>query len=161
MIKAIETSYKGYKFRRRLEARYAVMFDALGVKWEYEPEGFELGDGYRYLPDFKITRLNEKRTQIWVEVKGTFPTHEEIVKGFVLTRDTKLVTYFLIGSPGENTVWSNTFFSFNELIPRGDKTPYGGLEHLIFGIGASGNIYEIEDAVNSARAARFEHGETP
>ena len=44
-IKAIETVYKGYKFRSRLEARWAVFFDALGVEWEYEPEGFELGGG--------------------------------------------------------------------------------------------------------------------
>jgi len=50
-IKAIETSYKGYLFRSRLEARWAVFFDALGIVWEYEREGFEL-DGLRYLPDF-------------------------------------------------------------------------------------------------------------
>jgi hypothetical protein len=61
-IKAIETSYKGYRFRSRLEARWAVFFDALGWEWDYEPEGFELeiatGDGElkhaRYLPDFKM-----------------------------------------------------------------------------------------------------------
>lgn len=53
-IKAIETIYNGYRFRSRLEARWAVFFDALGVKYEYEPEGFELPSGKRYLPDFKI-----------------------------------------------------------------------------------------------------------
>lgn len=52
-VKAIQTRYKGYNFRSRLEARWAVFFDALGVEWEYEPEGFELPDGTRYLPDFK------------------------------------------------------------------------------------------------------------
>ena len=31
-IKAIETVYKGYRFRSRLEARWAVFFDACGVK---------------------------------------------------------------------------------------------------------------------------------
>lgn len=41
-IKAIETSYKGYRFRSRLEARWAVFFDALGIEWEYEKEGYEL-----------------------------------------------------------------------------------------------------------------------
>jgi len=50
-IKAIETEYAGYKFRSRLEARYAIYFDALGIKWRYETEGFELPSG-RYLPDF-------------------------------------------------------------------------------------------------------------
>ena len=50
-IKPIETRYKGYRFRSRLEARYAVFFDALGVKWEYEKEGYKLPHGC-YLPDF-------------------------------------------------------------------------------------------------------------
>lgn len=45
-IKAIETVYRGYRFRSRLEARWAVFFDALGLEWEYEPEGFDLTDAY-------------------------------------------------------------------------------------------------------------------
>lgn len=67
MIKAIQTAYKGYHFRSRLEARWAVFFDALGMKWEYEPEGFELPGGVRYLPDFKVT--NADGGIIWYEVK--------------------------------------------------------------------------------------------
>lgn len=63
MLKAIETRYKGYRFRSRLEARWAVFFDALGVKWEYEPEGFELPSG-RYLPDFLLPDVDA-----WIEVK--------------------------------------------------------------------------------------------
>ena len=54
MIKAIETEYNGYKFRSRLEARWAVFFDALGVFYEYEPEGFQIDDSTYYLPDFYI-----------------------------------------------------------------------------------------------------------
>lgn len=53
-IKPIETYYNGYRFRSRLEARWAVFLDALGVEYEYEPEGFELPSGKRYLPDFKV-----------------------------------------------------------------------------------------------------------
>ena len=37
-LKPIPTVYKGYRFRSRLEARWAVFFDACGAKWEYEPE---------------------------------------------------------------------------------------------------------------------------
>ena len=75
-IKPIETEYKGYKFRSRLEARWAVFFDACGVKWEYEPEGFDLGDGLYYLPDFLlhdvVCRYNQgnELMNLWVEVKG-------------------------------------------------------------------------------------------
>lgn len=53
-IKAIETEYNGYRFRSRLEARWAVFFDALGVKYEYEPDGFVLPSGRKYLPDFRV-----------------------------------------------------------------------------------------------------------
>ena len=53
-IKPIETVYNGYRFRSRLETRWAVFFDAAGIKYEYEPEGFELSDGTKYLPDFYL-----------------------------------------------------------------------------------------------------------
>lgn len=71
MIKAIETVYNGYRFRSRLEARWAVFFDALGIEYEYEPEGYEYFDAYgnqmRWLPDF---RLNSE-AGLLVEVKGS------------------------------------------------------------------------------------------
>ena len=68
MIKAIETEYNGYKFRSRLEARWAVFFDAAGIKYEYESEGFEVkwneNEVYRYLPDFYLPDYD-----VYVEVK--------------------------------------------------------------------------------------------
>ena len=63
-IKPIETVYNGYRFRSRLEARWAVFFDALGIKYEYEPEGFELDDGHHYLPDFYLPAM-----ETYVEIK--------------------------------------------------------------------------------------------
>jgi hypothetical protein len=54
MIKAIETSYKGYRFRSRTEARWAIWLDAMGIKWDYEYEGYNLGSAGYYLPDFLI-----------------------------------------------------------------------------------------------------------
>jgi hypothetical protein len=52
--KAIQTEYRGYLFRSRLEARWAVFFDACRIPWEYEPEGLVLSDGTNYLPDFYL-----------------------------------------------------------------------------------------------------------
>ncbi len=57
-IKAIPTEYKGYLFRSRLEARWAVFFDAMGIEWEYEPEGFVLSNGSWYLPDFYLLNFH-------------------------------------------------------------------------------------------------------
>lgn len=70
-IKAIETRYKGYKFRSRLEARWAVFFDAMGYDWKYERQGYSLQDGeLPYLPDFEIDR-GGGGTPLYVEVKGS------------------------------------------------------------------------------------------
>ena len=74
-MKAIETTYKGYRFRSRLEARWAVFFDTLGIEWEYEKEGFEFDDGTRYLPDFWLPGL-----QCWIEIKGEHPSVDEMIK---------------------------------------------------------------------------------
>lgn len=53
-IKPIETRYKGYRFRSRLEARTAVLLDELKIPYIYEPEGFAFDDGTAYLPDFYL-----------------------------------------------------------------------------------------------------------
>ena len=79
-IKPIETEYKGYRFRSRLEARWAVAFDAMGIKWEYEPEGYDLGGGVYYLPDFYLPEVRTRcGTGLWVEVKGK-PTSDDYDK---------------------------------------------------------------------------------
>lgn len=57
-IKPINTTYNGYRFRSRLEARWAVFFDALGIIYEYESEGIRLSNGHSYLPDFFLPGFN-------------------------------------------------------------------------------------------------------
>lgn len=70
-MKPIETEYKGYRFRSRLEARWARFFDACNVAWEYEPEGYDLGDGLYYLPDFLLHGVyGRDGGDLYVEVKG-------------------------------------------------------------------------------------------
>lgn len=65
-INAIETHYAGCRFRSRLEARWAVFFDTLGIEWQYEPQGYLVGPQHTsYLPDFWLPGLER-----WVEVKG-------------------------------------------------------------------------------------------
>lgn len=89
-LKPIETPYNGYRFRSRLEARWAVFFDTLGVEYEYEPEGFELGGGIRYLPDFRLkcygTRgdCGDDPFDLYVEVKGRMTEYDAAkIKKFV------------------------------------------------------------------------------
>jgi hypothetical protein len=77
-VRPIPTRYAGCHFRSRLEARWAVFFDQLGIQWEYELEGFEVGpehDRRNYLPDFWLPGEN-----CWAEVKSGFSDFEDIVK---------------------------------------------------------------------------------
>lgn len=78
MLKPIETTYNGYRFRSRLEARWACFYDALALPYAYEAEGYDL-DGLWYLPDFWLSTLN-----CWVEIKGQRPNAEEIKKATAL-----------------------------------------------------------------------------
>lgn len=79
MLKPIETCYKGYRFRSRLEARWAVFFDALNLQWEYEKEGYDLGEVGWYLPDFWLPEWEH-----WIEVKPRIPTEDEMNKAKAL-----------------------------------------------------------------------------
>lgn len=99
-IKPIETYYKGYRFRSRAEARWAVFFDACNVEWEYEPEGYDLGDGLGYLPDFLLHNIGIRSSEddgqtfdLYIEVKGsnkiTPEEHEKIRKFSASSLDTR------------------------------------------------------------------------
>lgn len=85
--RSIDTRYAGCHFRSRLEARWAVFFDKLGVDWQYEPQGFEVTfdddpdeKPGRYLPDFHLPRLGT-----YVEVKGNMAERDlrRLVQGVI------------------------------------------------------------------------------
>lgn len=74
MIIAIETSYRGYRFRSRLEARWAVFFTASCIDWEYEKQGYVV-EGRPYLPDFWLPGLG-----VFFEVKGPDEYDERLMQ---------------------------------------------------------------------------------
>lgn len=74
---AKSTFYNGNRFSSRLEARWAVYFDELGVSYNYGPEWFELPN-YNYLPDFWI--YDDPETCFWLEIKFSYPNEDEISK---------------------------------------------------------------------------------
>lgn len=95
-IKPIETKYNGFRFRSRLEARWAIFFDMISLKYEYEVEGFEM-NGIRYLPDFYIPSLDR-----WFEIKAKPLSKYEMKKceEFCFNKDTENIKFsVLIGSP--------------------------------------------------------------
>lgn len=56
--KGIPTYYKGIKMRSRLETLWARVFDALEIKWQYEPT-LDFPEEYRaqWLPDFFLFEI--------------------------------------------------------------------------------------------------------
>ena len=89
-----ETLYDFVRFRSRNEARFAVLFDAVGVAWTYEPTWFTFDvrpgsvlahthpSGHmKYLPDLY---LPEEDT--YLEIKPKEPTTAECVKVYCLAR---------------------------------------------------------------------------
>ncbi len=109
-IKAIPTKYKGYKFRSRLEARWAVFLDTLGVEYRYEDEGFQLempdfdkpgADGIPgvktvwYLPDFWIPSWG-----VFLEVKpDREPNDGETERAWTLAMESEKPVLVVCGQP--------------------------------------------------------------
>lgn len=187
MIKAIETRYAGCRFRSRLEARWAVFFDDMQIPWEYEPQGFTLGDGRNYLPDFLLPQCGT-----WIEVKGS-----------VVNLDPSLIEQAVIDLPkmpsqGEH---GPHFMLLGPIPPHQEEGDYGwcaleadesGISSSCYGFGpyrknhrpwwmdSSGCTWSNGDescltpfycdhegspghpqlAYDAARSARFEHGES-
>lgn len=72
-VNAIRTRYDGHIFRSKLEACWAVFFDAAGIRYVYEQEGYEQEwSGKKYLPDFYLPDLD-----FHVEVKPERPGYEQ------------------------------------------------------------------------------------
>jgi hypothetical protein len=170
MIKAIETNYCGYRFRSRLEARYAVFFNALGIKWEYEFEGFVLPSGEYYLPDFFLPTFDGGT---YVEVKPKELTAEEREKCWQLCIGLKTNVWLAVGTPDlmcyEVFYYNDGKAISGDGIPNADQAEF---ENRMFAMSAFGETgcpvnpeyrkllgNTITLAVSEAKKARFEHGE--
>lgn len=167
-IKAIETVYNGYRFRSRLEARWAVFFDALGIKYEYEKEGYDLGEFGWYLPDFYLA---EEKT--WVEIKSTTIVEDDWYKcekfAEMIQNDARFRV--LIGQIPQSPVFVKnakgikgySYQWFCDTFPKGmtafwENGPSNG-SRIIPMIWVPENQQNLGRALLKARQARFEYGE--
>lgn len=160
-MKAIGTRYAGRRFRSRLEARYAVLFDALGLDWDYEPEGFETPFG-RYLPDFFIRphaaspkALQHPGFGVWVEIKPSRPETDELEKLSAVAKGTACGGLLLWGQPNKAV---GVLFS-QEGHTRASEIAWLGLADFLDPDSEDypGDLWRA--SVAKATAARFEFGE--
>jgi hypothetical protein len=183
----IETHYNGYHFRSRLEARWAVCFEVLGIAYHYEPEGYDI-DGTAYLPDFSLPQIG-----CFAEVKPTTFTSHEFTLAVALGR-----TLLLDGMPevklyscgtlcGACEAYSAHLLATHPLCARMPRARHGGA--LAYDCYRKGHAYNrvnllasrckgslwynwgeglddraeneaFQKAVLAARSARFEYGES-
>lgn len=172
-IKAIETQYKGYRFRSRLEARWAVFFDALGIEWQYEKEGFDLGDAGWYLPDFwfphPTKELANEGWGLWCEIKPLPATQNELDRAIALARQTKHNALIFQGNCGlgeyEVSKISMVHFDPPQVFTGFHFVDDDGFLQLKndAGMASSPTVFyrDLTAAFRLARSARFEHGERP
>jgi hypothetical protein len=155
-IKAIETVYKNYRFRSRLEARWAVFFDALGIEWEYEKEGFDFAGVY-YLPDFWLKTVN-----MWAEVKPE-QTFDNVAKKLVvlLANQSERPVLMLGGTPENRPYWGMCRDGCKEEFCLTNYHDYPQEEHRFYACPSDQERQwdDTQEAVNAAKSARFEFGE--
>lgn len=92
MIRPLDTQYRGYNFRSRLEARWAVFFTTLGIVFEYENQGYSL-DGTFYLPDFWLPNQN-----CYVEVKPYTPIIDDEYRAHRLSLEMGVRSFIAFGA---------------------------------------------------------------
>lgn len=92
-LKPIDTEYANHLFRSRLEARWAVYFDTLRIKWVYEPEGYEM-NRYKYLPDFYFPELD-----FYAEIKPDNFGDSDVKKWCAFVKATKKPLVIFEGTP--------------------------------------------------------------
>lgn len=151
-ISPIETRYAGCRFRSRLEARWGVFLDTLGIAWEYEAQGFRLPSGARYLPDFKLPGL-----KMFVEVKGPEPTTADMKKIREFAREAKAhgyVTLVLVGDIPRPTA-STVCVPARSVWVRRNSTMDVSTDWI-----PARTARELRAALTAARSARFEFGES-
>lgn len=95
-IKPIETLCDGHRFRSRLEARWAMVFKELGIGFSYEPNGYDLGQHGRYLPDFFLPdtylRLGSKKG-VFVEIKPTPEIDSNLFNAFANITKSPIIVF--------------------------------------------------------------------
>lgn len=176
----IPTRYRGYHFRSRLEARWAIFFDHLEFDWDYEPQGYVL-DRRPYLPDFKLILPGDPLA--FAEVK---PTETDWHEGIhvrlcrALARDTGWPVILLIGVPAYRgyhrftpDLAANAFQAvfFRDYEPKIQVVDdywwqYISVDPHTGALNFMHDDYEARksfgqgliDAVQASRSARFEHG---
>ena len=145
----VPTDYNHITFRSKTEARWAVFFDRLGIKYEYEaPVELQGEDADSYTgaveytahPDFWLPQIS-----MWTEVKSDQFDEDEVGKARVLATQSFRGCILLAGQPACKEY--RLVVSQHLDADRFDRFTFAEA----FGIGES----EVREAARAARSATF------
>ena len=117
------------QMRSRLEARWAAFFDALGLRWVYEPRRMTLRGGDWYWPDFAVRGVGT------VEIKPTYAAYAADTRYARFARESAAPYTVLIGPPSVRCPvlhWRGASgrWQFEELVGREFWTRYATPEQF-------------------------------
>ena len=174
--KAIEVKWHGCRFRSKLEAQWAIVFECIGLEWAYEPMGYKLGNGLWYMPDFLVAGLvGVGDGWTFVEVKGKMrdidrSKIDEFSKHYPLYVVGEVPYTDPFGSQHRAFGRDTCFHSLSRIFVERSA---GVIESGAIGVGRDGMPEIVPEwdwngdeqatrlAFLAARYARFDHGETP
>jgi hypothetical protein len=132
-VRAIPTVYDGELYRSRLEIRWKIFFESLGIESSYEPEKFSLVSG-GYIPDLWLPQ-----NQIFVEIKshGNQLSPDDPIRYKELADQTGAMVIRIKGYPMPGR------YSVRLFVPRRLAGDYPKLYWANFAE-ANGNIYLVE-----------------
>lgn len=97
--KSIAQIHNGIRYRSRTEARWAEYFRLCEIDFQYEPEGYDLGDGDFYVPDFYLPYSG-----VFFEVKHGRPNPREMRVAAALSLATQSPVVVAQGNPWRRVV---------------------------------------------------------
>ncbi|MCX5829293.1 MAG: hypothetical protein NTV58_15025 [Deltaproteobacteria bacterium] len=112
-----KTLYRGVLYRSKIEAKWAVFYDILGIQHKYEPFWSDVDSKrgcIKYKPDFEIFIPRDNHTY-YIEIKDSKPPEEAITKACGWAREYGDVVIFFDLRPPKPISQSGWLFEWNDI----------------------------------------------
>lgn len=158
------TFYRGVRFTNRIEARWAVLLDYLGARWRYKPRLAMSA----HSPTFEISAATGYVFYLDVHAKEPAPASDSMLDLYALCQTTGEDGGAVWGDPSSSwasCIGATSYDRNNGLVGPQRNMPW---VWQVLSEHAEKNSASPKDddqiwcaAVEAARSARFEHGESP
>ena len=161
-IQVKATYYAGEWFQSLTEARWAFMFDQLGIPWQFEIQRFYLNTSsdHWYLPDFYLPEFftwwsattQEPVYGLWIEVKGHVAGTKELERCQQLAERTQRQVLFVKSAPG----WVDADYRGHLLFTPGELEPLQLQQFAMCNEGHLAIAYDLQNMKPTCRECALE-----